>query len=844
MFHLRVKIIGRSSGRNAAGAIAYRSGSRCPAAAMSYRAGVKLRDPRTGKIYDYSKKAAIDAEGFGILHTEVMLPEHAPEWLADRQNLIDAIEAKEIRDDAQLLREVELSLPRELTFDQQRELLREFVQTTFVSKGMIADVAMHDERASDGGRNPHAHILLTMRKVTPEGFGNKERAWNAKSLVHEWREAWAEMANEVLAEQGHERRLDHRSHAAREIDLEPDSYVGPSKGRPIDGVLHAERQEVRSAGKQKNIEAIFEDPGRLLDAITREKATFTKADVGYLLKRATALSPKDPLYDELMEEVLGSRDLVPIASDEKTGVRYATRSMIQCETEMAKAALTLARRETFDLDVKPSAELSIEQKQAFLHATQGADLVAITGVAGTGKTRTLEAIARAHEDAGYRVRGAAVAGIAAKQLTDGAGIPATTLAAAFYGWDRKDAAGNPDPIAPLRKGDVFVLDEAGMVASRDMRRLLVEAEKAEAKVILVGDTQQLEAIEAGAPFRALVDTHGAATLQDVRRQQQDWQRTASQMLSQHKVPAALDLYRQADAIKSSASTEDAMDKLVEAYMADRERKGSQLILAHSNADVKTLNTKVRSALRAEGAIGEDVKVQLRERQRDENGEIIERAKSAMLATGDKLLFTKNDKKLGVQNGLVGNVLELDPSGQLKVDVGNGRVLDFHTRDYNHLELGYAMTVHKAQGATYDRSYVLASRRLDARLAYVALTRHREEAQVFYGRDQFERPQDLDWALSRRRPKDSTLDYLDAYKAMQRTETQGRSSGGRDQRNAQAKQTKPRVDTPRPEPKPTWARGPQEEPSAPRTPIDRIRDNAERRQQAQARDRRRTRDYGE
>ena len=97
MFHLRVKIIGRSSGKNAAGAIAYRAGGRSPAASMAYRAGVKLQDPRTGRTYDYTKKAHIDAEGFGILHTETMLPENAPAWLADRQNLIDAIEAKENR---------------------------------------------------------------------------------------------------------------------------------------------------------------------------------------------------------------------------------------------------------------------------------------------------------------------------------------------------------------------------------------------------------------------------------------------------------------------------------------------------------------------------------------------------------------------------------------------------------------------------------------------------------------------------------------------------------------------------------------------------------------------------
>lgn len=248
LFHLRVKIIGRSSpgGRSAAGAVAYRVGSRSGAAAMAYRSGEALRDPNSGRTFQYANKARIDEEGFGILHTEILLPAGAPEWMADRQKLIDAVEARETRSDAQLFREVEISLPRELTFEQQRELIQDFVQAMFVSRGMVADIAMHNERASDGGDNPHAHVLLSMREITPEGFGNKVRAWNAKELVTAWRTAWADMTNERLAANGHERRIDARSHRDRAIDLNPDIYVGPSKGHPIEGILHAERQENRT----------------------------------------------------------------------------------------------------------------------------------------------------------------------------------------------------------------------------------------------------------------------------------------------------------------------------------------------------------------------------------------------------------------------------------------------------------------------------------------------------------------------------------------------------------------------------------------------------------------------
>jgi Ti-type conjugative transfer relaxase TraA len=802
MFHLRVKIIGRSGGaRSAAAAFAYRAGTRGGAAALAYRAGVKLRCPVTGRTFDYSKKAMIDSEGFGILHTETLLPQGAPAWMADRQLLINAIEAKEKRDDAQLMREVEISLPRELTFEQQRELLHAFVRAMFVARGMVADVSMHDERASDGGRNPHAHVLLTMRHVTAEGFGNKNRDWNPTALVREWRNAWAEMANEALAKYGHERRLDARSHRERGIDLEPDSYVGPSTNTGFEGVISADRRESRKAAKQENTKRITADPAKLLDAITREKATFTDADITGAIRRATALEPGDPEFLDLMQRVLASRDLVTIASDTRGAKRYATRAMIKCEIDMMKAARSLAARSTFNLDPKVPASLFIEQKHAFLHATLGSDFVAISGVAGAGKTTALAAIAAAHQQAGHRVVGAAVAGIAVRKLSEEAGIPARTLASAFSCWDHKDARGLPDPIAPLKRGDVLILDEAGMVCSRDMRRVLTEAECVGAKVILVGDAQQLQAIEAGAAFRALVEMHGAAKLQDVRRQTVEWQRTASVLLSEHRASEALALYREAGAVHGAANTGQAMDALVASYLSHRDEPGSQAILTYYTADVRTLNDKVREGLRAAGQLGPDMAVKFKEQVRDDNGELIgEKTTKSVLAKGDRLLFTKNDKALDVQNGLTGRVLDLSEEGRMRVSLDGGRTVDFSLQDYAYLSLGYATTVHKAQGATYDRAFVLATNRMDARLAYVALTRHRQSVDLFYGRDQFQKEGDLERAFARQQVKDTTLDYLDgyldAYAARERTEGQARGDVSRK-----------RADAPRPEPKPSWAVGP-------------------------------------
>jgi Ti-type conjugative transfer relaxase TraA len=776
MFHLRAKIIGRSAAsgaRSAAGAVAYRVGSRQSAAALAYRAGTKLVDPNSGRAFDYSAKARIDADGFGILHSEILLPAGAPAWLADPQALINAVEARETRSDAQLFREIELSLPRELTFEQQRDLLREFAQSAFVSQGMIAAVALHDERASDGGRNPHAHILLTMREVNAHGFGKKVRAWNSTALLRQWRETWADMVNERLAELGFERRLDHRSHAARGIELEPDIYVGPRRARPFEGVFAAARESARSEVKERNVEQIRRKPEILLDAITREKATFTAFDIAASLRRTTALERDDDRFRELMDLVQKSPDLVAIASDQKGPARYSTRAMLTCETEMAHAAAMLGRRNTGAVAAKPPASLSVEQTHAFFHVVGGGDLTCINGVAGAGKTTTLRAVAAAFADSGYHARGAAVAGIAAKKLSDEAEIPTSTLAGLFYGWDQKDELGRPTAVKPLQKGDVLIVDEAGMVASRDMRRVLVEAERTGARVVLVGDAQQLQAIGAGAAFRAIADTHGAARLQQVRRQRNEWMRDATVELAEGNVAKALDRYRKGNALQARATTDEAMDALIATWIADRPEARSQLILTYFKSDVEALNAKARATLREKGFLGADIRVQVQEQIRDEDDNIVQRAAYRTFAQGDRLLFTKNDRALGVQNGSLGYVTALTEEGKFNVVLDDGREVAFAASDYGHITQGYATTVHKAQGQTVAKSYVLANSRFNAHLAYVALTRHAESATVFFGRDQFKNDAALSATFSRQQPKDSTLDYLDAFK---RTHVRGRADG--------------------------------------------------------------------
>lgn len=205
IYHFSTQVIGRSAGRSSV-------------AAAAYRAGQRLLDRRTGLVHDYGRKQG--AESW------IEAPEGAPAWAREREELWNRVEAGERRRDAQLCREIDVALPVELSEGRQREMLRGFVREQFASRGMVADVAIH---RNDPG-NPHAHVMLTMRRIGPEGegFGEKERGWNDRALLGRWREEWARHANRELEREGSPERIDHRSHAALGIDREPTEHEGPN----------------------------------------------------------------------------------------------------------------------------------------------------------------------------------------------------------------------------------------------------------------------------------------------------------------------------------------------------------------------------------------------------------------------------------------------------------------------------------------------------------------------------------------------------------------------------------------------------------------------------------------
>ena len=191
IYHFSAQMVSRSTGASAVAGAAYRSGE-C------------LTDERTGEQHDYRQRDDLDG-------AEILTPPNAPDWAQDRARLWNTVEADERRKDAQVAREVRVAIPRELQPSDGRALVRDFAQTAFVDRGMVADIAYHGGQ----GENPHAHILLTTRSLGPEGFGQKDRSWNSKALLTQWREDWAAHANQALARRGRPERIDHRTLAVQ-----------------------------------------------------------------------------------------------------------------------------------------------------------------------------------------------------------------------------------------------------------------------------------------------------------------------------------------------------------------------------------------------------------------------------------------------------------------------------------------------------------------------------------------------------------------------------------------------------------------------------------------------------
>jgi ATP-dependent exoDNAse (exonuclease V) alpha subunit len=239
--------------------------------AAAYRSGEKLYDERKEEFFDFTRKK-------GIIHTEVLLPENAPPEFSNREILWNAAEHAEKRRDSRIAREIELALPRELTLETSKALVRKFVSVCFIPLGMCTDICIHaglnkntnhneTERKKLLPHNPHAHIMFTDRPVGKEGFCNKKNPdWNSKQYLNQWRECWANLQNETFVRKGLAVRVSHQSYKNRDIDREPTKHLGPIimaiERRNIKTKLGNENRAIEARNKEKQQLQLVREPKR------------------------------------------------------------------------------------------------------------------------------------------------------------------------------------------------------------------------------------------------------------------------------------------------------------------------------------------------------------------------------------------------------------------------------------------------------------------------------------------------------------------------------------------------------------------------------------------------------
>lgn len=500
-------------------------------------------------------------------------------------------------------------------------------------------------------------------------------------------------------------------------------------------------------------------PGRpeIIARLTETASTFREADIyRAVATMAQGTSMGAAGVRDVVAGLTQDREIVRLraASGE---IRYSTREMIALERGMADGA-TRRQHETVHhvsdhaigqaLAARPT--ISDEQRRALDHITrQTGGVAVIEGMAGSGKSFLMGAAREAWEADGFRVRGAALAGKAAQGLEEGSGIQSQTLHSLL-------AALDPGPDGRARESlisrDVVVIDESGMVGSRQMARLLEHVHKAGAKAVLIGDSRQLQPIDAGGAFRSLSQRLGAAELSDIRRQRDDWARQAVHDFADGKAGAALTAYQERGLLAVGADRQDSMRQMVTDWCRERDpdRPGESLMLAGTRAEVRQLNQLAREQMRAQHQLGPAAQIEGRE-----------------FAEGDRLLFCRNSAAVGVKNGTLGTLtrVDLDRRGewQFTVRTDSGEIVRFSPSagaergGYAHIDHGYAVSAHKAQGVTVDRAYVLASETMsDREWSYVAASRSRDQTRIYTDEATME---DLANSMSRSRQADTTLDYM-------------------------------------------------------------------------------------
>lgn len=851
----QMKIVGASYGTTATGTSAY-------------IAADEIQSEVVGRKFNFTW------QGGKLLHTSVLLPEGASETLRDPKTLWNLVETTEhklldrykpgmreyMAARVQYAKHLILALPRDGQVSKEDfvDLAQSFVQQHFVSKGLAAQIAIH----IDDENNPHAHILLTTRRVRGEQL-DKEKARDlnpqmVRGLVtvkDYWGHKWGKHQNNFFLEQGIDLRVDP-------VGMVKQIHLGPSAKHGNFGEA-AFRDQLNQDALAEARDAVRKNPGAVLEKLTDQYARFTEDEIGIVLHKMQ-FGPQE--VSDLTAKVLADEKIVRLKTleDGSSNQWFSTVEQHRHTREIMGYADLAAERERGHAISQNVVNGVLQDRKNFDRAaveylTDAGDLKFLVGRAGTGKSATVAAAKDVFAAGGFRVVGAAPTNSVTSDL-NAAGIQSRTVDQWIYGFKRADryrselAAKNlsqktfselqdyasrrqqraqasraeaekalaaikgegnnwfklsdtrrkqkiselqatiarnaaieerfkgfeacitegrttPEYLAwrsnhlaneidrlELKQTDVLVLDEAGMVSASRMAALAREVDRAKAKFVQAGDERQLEAIEAGSPFRDLLERHSFYELREVFRQRDAEDRKTSELLADNKMGEAFKRFEAKGRIRFAPDEDAAKKDTVSAWhLAKQAHGGTSLILAHTNADVDQLNQLARSARVKSLEIEAGQTYEVR-RGRQAAPEKIE------LSAGDQIRFRETRKGQGINNGDLAIIEKIEGNKFTAAVLGSGerkdwRRVEFDITDFNHLSHGYAGTIYSGQGKTLDRTYLYYTNHWDRPTTYVALTRYRDEALVFANKKEIYDTRQMAWIASQATAKRSTANFI-------------------------------------------------------------------------------------
>lgn len=445
--------------------------------------------------------------------------------------------------------------------------------------------------------------------------------------------------------------------------------------------------------------------------LTEQASTFTRPDVVRALAEHARAGDRAAALEARADALLRRPEVVHLDDG-----RHTTTELLELEAALLSAAAGSSAQRTgtaapraIDRVLRQRRSLSDEQAAMVAQITGGPGTVQVVrAAAGTGKTFALDAAREAWESSDIPVLGCALSARAACELRDHAAITATTIARLRHALDGG---------THLQHGCVLIVDEAGMVGTRDLHALTTAVHRAHGRIVLVGDDRQLPEIQAGGAFRALARQQTAVELHEVRRQHDPADRRALAQLRDGNLEEFARSYLERGRVVLTPTAQDARTALVNDWWAQAQ-DGEQrcLMIANRRADVRDLNRRARDLLRAYGQIAA--------------ADVLTTEHRAF-TIGDRVIATHNDRRLGLHNGQTGRLTAADEDRlTIRLDSGEHRTLPTAYAHDGHLDHGYALTAHRAQGATVDNAFVLGSDELYREWGYTALSRHRYTSRFY------------------------------------------------------------------------------------------------------------------